>query len=73
MAHSTAEQGLPADPEPGSRRQRLFHFMTHERRCWCRVVYWLKQFQYEDGVPLRCYAWRDADRPGSYRSGASRR
>ncbi|MBW7566585.1 hypothetical protein KIF53_11610 [Chromobacterium subtsugae] len=53
------EASLPAEPEPGS-RSRLMHFLTHERRCWRRLAYWLKQFNTEAGPPPRCYAWRAA-------------
>ncbi|UGA39766.1 hypothetical protein JOS77_10335 [Chromobacterium haemolyticum] len=35
------------------------HFLRHERRCWCRLAYWLKQFGAEQ-PSWRCYAWRPA-------------
>ncbi|WP_145963980.1 hypothetical protein [Chromobacterium phragmitis] len=59
MSTLITEQGLPADPEPGSRR-RLLRFLSHEKRCWRRLAYWLKQFSSDAGVPARCYAWRAA-------------
>ncbi|MCD4498065.1 MULTISPECIES: hypothetical protein [Chromobacterium] len=59
MSALTTEHGLPADPEPGS-RSRLLRFLTHEKRCWRRLAYWLKQFNSDAGVPARCYAWRAA-------------
>ncbi|OHX15609.1 hypothetical protein BI343_16655 [Chromobacterium amazonense] len=59
MSAMMNEHSLPAEPEPGS-RSRLLHFLTHERRCWRRLAYWLKQFQTEAGAPPRCYAWRRA-------------
>ena len=40
-------------------RRQLTHFLRHERRCWRRLAYWLKQF-HSDRPPPRCYAWRPA-------------
>lgn len=45
--------------EAGSWRRRTMHFLRHERRCWCRLAYWLKQFGAEQ-PSWRCYAWRPA-------------
>lgn len=48
-----------AAPEAEGRWRKVAHFLRHERRCWRRLAYWLKQF-HSDRPPLRCYAWRPA-------------
>gem|GEM_PF-6363960 len=53
---SSLQEAATSTMEPDSCRRALIRFIRHERRCWCRVRYWLAQFSTDEPL-MRCNAW----------------